>query len=448
MVRDNVRDKVDYTFQDLGEQEFKNIARPVRVYRVLDRAISIEQRLPASPRPLPLPDKPSIAVLPFQNMSGDLEQEYFADGMVEEIITALSRIRWLFVIARNSTFTYKGQAVDVKQVGRELGVRYVLEGSVRKAGGRVRITAQLIDASTGAHLWADRFDGSLEDVFDLQDQVASSVAGVIEPALQLAETVRSAARATNDLTAYDLYLRALSNLYPRDKEGTATALDLLDRAIEREPRFRPALGLAAMCYVEAFASGWTSDPEAARRKGSDLARRALRVAGEDPSILANSAAALAYFGEDIGAMMTLVDRALTLNPSFARGWHLSGVLRLWAGDPDLAIEHLERSLRFSPRARVGMSSLMIGAAHFVSRRFNEAVTNLLLARQEDPTHPVPYRVLASCYALMGRLDEARETVEHLRAITPAAVPTISPYRNPEHRELFRSGLRLAAGETK
>ena len=197
-----------FVFEDLGEQQVKNIARPVRVYRVRDVGAAAKSRGPTPPA-LPLPDKPSIAVLPFANMSGDPEQEYFADGMVEEIITALSRIRWLFVIARNSSFTYKGQAVDVKQVGRELGVRYVLEGSVRKGGNRVRITGQLIDAVTGAHLWADRFDGSLEDVFELQDKVASSVAGVIEPALQAAETARSASRPTDDLTAYDLYLRAL-----------------------------------------------------------------------------------------------------------------------------------------------------------------------------------------------------------------------------------------------
>jgi adenylate cyclase len=379
-------------------------------------------------------------------MSGDPDQEYFADGMVEEIITSLSRILWLFVVARNSTFAYKGQTIDVKQVGRELGVCYVLEGSVRKSGGQVRITVQLIDAITGADLWADRFDGSIENVFELQDKVASSVAGIIEPALQAAETASSATRPTSDLTAYDLYLRALSHLYPRDKEGTVAALDLLKRAIGREPRYGPALALAAMCHEELFTSGWTNDAEAARRSGSDLARRALRVGGDDPTILVNAAAALAYFGEEIGTMMALVDCALTVNPSFARGWHVSGVLRLWAGQPDLAVEHLERSLRFSPRARVGMSYLMIGAAHFVSRRFNEAITNLLLAKQEDPTHPAPYRILASCYALMGRLDSARETIEQLRAITPAVVPIVTSYRKAEHRELFLSGLRLAAGE--
>jgi adenylate cyclase len=205
VVRDQVRDRLDFSFEDMGEQKVKNIARPVRVYRVRDRGAT-EKSL--SPPGLPLPDKPSIAVLPFQNMSGDPEQEYFADGMVGEIITALSRIRWLFVIARNSSFSYKGQSPNAKQVGHELGVRYVLEGSVRKGGNRVRITGQLIDAVTGTHLWADRFDGLIEDVFELQDKVASSVAGVIEPALEAAETARSAGRPTNDLTAYDLYLRA------------------------------------------------------------------------------------------------------------------------------------------------------------------------------------------------------------------------------------------------
>src|SRR5438132_1199484 len=207
-VHDHVRDRLPFLFEDLGEQQVKNIARPVRVYRVRDIGAAVKSPSTPPQPPLPLPDKPSIAVLPFANMSGDPEQEYFADGMVEEIITALSRIRWLFVIARNSSFTYKGQAVDVKRVGRELGVRYVLEGSVRKAGQRVRITAQLIEAETGTHLWADRFDGSLEDVFELQEQVAISVAGVIEPALQAAETARSANRPPSDLPAYDLYLRA------------------------------------------------------------------------------------------------------------------------------------------------------------------------------------------------------------------------------------------------
>jgi TolB-like protein len=248
-VHDHVRDRLPLAFEDLGEQQVKNIARPVRVYRVRDRAVPIEQPLLASPQPLPLPDKPSIAVLPFTNMSGDPDQEYFADGMVEEITTALSRIRWLFVIARNSSFTYKGQAIDVKRVGRELGVRYVLEGSVRKGGGRVRITAQLIEAETGAHLWADRFDASLEDVFELQDQVAISVAGVIEPALQAAETARSANRPTSDLTAYDLYLCAYAIYFASHPRQMRQALALLEEAIARDPQYGPALGFAAQCCM-------------------------------------------------------------------------------------------------------------------------------------------------------------------------------------------------------
>jgi len=446
VVRDQIRDKVTYAFEDMGEQALKNIARPVRVYRVRDTAAKIPSVL--IPSVLPLPDKPSIAVLPFANMSGDSEQEYFADGMVEEIITALSRIRWLFVIACNSSFTYKGRSVDVKQVGRELGVRYVLEGSVRKAGGRVRITAQLIDALSGSHLWADRFDGSLEDVFDLQDRVASSVAGVIEPALQAAETTRSANRPTSDLSAYDLYLRALAVYYPNTKERVLDALGLLERAITIDPHYGPALSWAAVCHLRLVVDGWAEEPETNRREASDLARQALQVAQNDPGILANAAFVLAYFGEDISAMIGLVDRALALNLSFARGWYLSSFLRVWAGQPDLAIEHVEASLRLSPRERVGAPLFVLGMAYLFKRQFDEAAAKLLLSIQDQPGSPASYRYLASCYAHMGRLDEARAIVSRLRAITPLLAPTDYPYRNPEHRELLLSGLRLAAGEAR
>jgi TolB-like protein len=319
--------------------------------------------------PPPLPDRPSIAILPFQNMSGDQEQEYFADGMVEEITTALARIPWLFVVARNSSFTFKGQPVDVKQVGRELGVRYVLEGSVRKAAGRVRITGQLIDAMSGAHLWADHFDGLMEDVFELQDKVAFSVAGVIEPTLQAAETSRSAGRPTDDLTAYDLYLRAYA-MVPASTRQTPEALRLMEQAIQRDPQYGPALAWAAYCCFRLVGDGRSQDPGGDRRKGADYARRALEVASDDPVILVNAALALAYFGEDINAMIALVDRALSLNPSFAQGWNISSSLRNWAGQPDVAIEHMEASLRLSPRARVGTSLVGIGSSHFVSRRFD------------------------------------------------------------------------------
>jgi len=444
IVHDQVQGRLDCAFEDIGEQELKNIARPVRVYRV---AVGRPPSPPSTPA-LALPDKPAIAVLPFQNMSGDPEQEYFVDGMVEEIITALSRIRWLFVIARNSSFTYKGQAVDVKQVGRELGVRYVLEGSVRKGGSQVRITGQLIDAETGAHLWADRFDGSLEDVFELQDKVASSVAGVIEPALLAAETARSANRPTDDLTAYDLYLRAYAMIQASARQGPE-ALRLLEQAIARDPRYGPALSAAAGRCYRMLIDGQSENREADALKGADFARRALEVARDDPGILAAAALTLAYFGEDIGAMIALVDRALALNPNFARGWHISGIVRLWAGQPDLAIEHFEAALRLSPRVHIGSSLAFIGIAHFFSRRFDEAVPKLLLAIQEDPIFAQPYRFLAACYAHLGRLDDAREIVARLRAITSVVIPDDARHlRNPEHRELFLSGLRLAAGEAE
>jgi adenylate cyclase len=345
-VYDHVRDRLPFVFEDLGEQQVKNIARPVRVYRVRDT--SVAAKTPAQSA-LPLPDKPSIAVLPFANMSGDPEQEYFADGMVEEIITALSRIRWLFVIARNSSFSYKGQAIDVKQVGRELGVRYVLEGSVRKAGTRVRITGQLIDALTGTHLWADRFDGSLEDVFELQDQVAISVAGVIEPALQAAEMRRTADRPTNDLTAYDLYLRALQNYISVTKETSRQQLDLLNQAIARDPLYGPALALAAVCTYQLHLNGWTDSLDTVRKQGLDYAHRAIRATTKDPFVLACAASTFGYFGEDIEASIALMDRALDANPSFAYGWLRSGILRNVAGHQDIAIEHIETSLRLNPR---------------------------------------------------------------------------------------------------
>ena len=392
-----------------------------------------------------LPDKPSIAVLAFTNMSGDHDQEYFVDGMVEEIITALSRIRWLFVIDRNSSFTYKGRVVEVKQVGRELGVRYVLEGSVRKAGQQVRITGQLIDAATGMHLWADRFDGTLEDIFELQDKVALNVAGVIEPTLQAAETARSANRPTADLTAYDLYLRAYA-LFWSSARQLPEALNLTEQAIARDPRYGLAISWAAYCSLGLVHHSLSKDPATDRQKAIDFARRALEVAGNDPGILVNAAVPLAYFGEDIGAMMALVDRALVLNPSYARGWFSKGVLQLWAGLPDAAIKQAEASLRLSPRANIGAALCVIGGAHFFARRFDPAVRTLLLAIQDDASYAQPHRYLAACYAHMDRLDDAREVIAQLRASTPKLIPDVSYLRDAEQRELYLSGLHLAAGE--
>jgi TolB-like protein len=442
-VYEHVRDRLPFVFEDLGEQQVKNIARPVRVYRVRDLDATVKS--PATSA-LPLPDKPSIAVLPFANMSGDPEQEYFADGMVEEIITALSRIRWLFVIARNSSFTYKGQAVDVKQVARELGVRYVLEGSVRKAGNRVRITAQLIDAQSGTHLWADRFDGSLEDIFDLQEKVAVSAAGVIEPTLQTSEIRRSSERPTQDLTAYDLYLRALANFPWLEKEQLLSALDLLEGAIARDPHYGVALSWAAACHLRIGVDGYAEDPERCRRNGLALAERALGLADGDPAVLANVAYVLGVSGEDLNTALALVDRSVALNPSYARGWYFRGMLRIFAGQCDVAIELLETSLRLSPREVLATPRFSLGMAHFLSRHFERAAELLSQSMRQFPT-PLTYRALASCYAHMGRLNEARAIIERLRAITPNVIPSFLPYRDPKHRELFLSGLRLAMDET-
>jgi adenylate cyclase len=317
----------------------------------------------------------------------------------------------------------------------------------------VRITAQLIDALTGTHLWADRFDGSLEDIFALQDQVAISVAGVIEPALQAAETARSANRPTNDLTAYDLYLRAYPTLWSSARQ-IPQALRLLEQAIARDPRYGPALAVAALCCFRLLQDDRSEHPEADRLKGADYARRALEVAGDDPGVLANAAFALAYFGEDIGAMAALVDRAVALNPNSARSWAVSGYLMLWAGQLEIAMEHHEVAARLSPRARVGTSPFAAGAVqpfaagavHFLARRFEEAVPKLLLTIQEDPSYPQAYRLLAACYAHMGRLDEAREIIGRLRTIAPVMIPDASYLRNREQRELLLSGLRLAMGE--
>jgi len=441
-VLEDTQGKVDVAFEDAGEQQLKNILRPVRVYRV--RVSSTR----GTTRPvMALPDKPSIAVLPFQNMSGDPEQEYFADGMVEEIITALSRIRWLFVIARNSSFTYKGKSVDVRQVGRDLGVRYVLEGSVRKAGNRIRITAQLIDALSDAHLWSDHFDGLLDDIFELQDKVAASVAGIIEPTLRVAEYRRAAQRPTNDLTAYDLYLRAREESETWERQRVERALDLLAQALDRDPEYGSALAAAAMCQTQLYLTSWATDLEAARHASIDYARRAMRVAGDDPYVLANVAYVFGLFGEDIDVALALIDRSLQLNPNFATGWVRSVNIRLWAGHYDIAIKHCETSIRLSPRESRAAPHWGMGAAYLLTRRFEEAAAMLRLALQERPSWAPTHRFLASCYAHMGRLEEAREVVRRLRTITPLVIPNADHWRVREDREFFLAGLRLAADGT-
>ena len=323
----------------------------------------------------------------------------------------------------------------------------VLEGSVRKGGNRVRITGQLIDADAGIHLWADRFDGTMEDVFELQDRVAMSVAGVIEPTLQAAEIRRSTERPTSSLTAYDFYLRALAAFYPETRERLFLAMELFDQAIATDPKYGPALSWAAMCHLRLILDGWTQEPETTRQKAAELARQGLQAVTDDPGVLVHAAFVLAYLNEDIGPMLELVDRALALTPSYARGWYVSGLLRSYAGEHDLAIMHVETSLRLSPRERMGSPSTIIGVAYFFQRAFDKAVAKLLLAIQDQPGYPASYRYLVACYAHMGDLNQARSVLTRLQAITHQVMPSILPFRRPEDRELLLKGLNLAMGET-
>ena len=321
-----VRGKVESALEDMGTQTLKNIAEPMRAWRVrLGPSSSPATKTPTEiAQPLALPDKPSIAVLPFQNMSGDPEQEYFADGIVEEIITALSRFKSLFVIARNSSFTFKGRAVDIKEVGRRLGVRYVLEGSVRKASGKVRITGQLIDAITGAHLWADRFERDLTDVFALQDEVTIAVVSAIEPKMLQAEIAMATRRRPENLTAYDYFLRALPQYYLATREGLAEAIRLAHRALELDPRFGSAAALAGDCHVNNVILGYANDPQFDRKEAVRLARLALSIDDGDPDTLSRAAVISAYMVGDSEAEIEMADRAVALNPNSWRTWNNRG----------------------------------------------------------------------------------------------------------------------------
>ena len=420
---------------------------PRRGYRFTGPSVTSDEpavAMPSIPVPaLPLPDKPSIAVLPFQNMSAAPDQDYFVDGMVEEIITALSRIKWLFVIDRNSTAGYKG-TVNVRRVAHEVGVRYVLEGSVRRAGDRVRIAAQLIDAASGANLWAERFDRPLQDVFQLQDDIASSVAGVIEPTLEAAELRRSAYRPTTDLTTYDLFLRARAGLMTHEKQQILRAIDLLEQAIARDPDYASALSSAAIGHMVLDGNGWTSDRTRTRDEALRLAGRALRAARDDAVVLGDVAYVLGYLEPDIGPAITLMDRALELNPSFAIGWTRSGWLRLWAGQPDLAIEHFERALRLNPLRR-SPATFGIATAHFFARRLDVAAGMLQVSLKEYPTWGPCLRLLAACYAHLGRLEDACEIVTKLMQVTPVLIPSTEHWRVPDQRQFYLDGLRRAAG---
>ena len=411
---DHLQGKLGLPLDFAGEQQVKNMARPVRVYRV--RLDGVEAR--TAP---PLPDKPSIAVLPFQNLSGDPEQEYFADGMVEEIITALSRMRWLFVIARNSSFTYRGRAVDVKQVGRELGVRYVLEGSVRKAGNRVRITGQLIDTSRATHIWADRFDGGIEDVFDLQDRVATSVVGAIAPKLEQAEIERAKRKTTESLDAYDYYLRGIAAVRQDTREAVGKALELFSRAIELDPDFASAYGMAAWCYVRRKANGWVTDTGKEKADTERIARKSVELGKDDAVALTFGGFSLAYVAGDLDDGAAMIDQALALNPNLAAAWSYSGWIRTYRGEMELAIEHQVRAMRLSPLDAL-MFNMQGGAAlaHFLAGRYDQASALAEQALRNRSDYLTALRILAASHALAGRQQDAQKAVARLCRVDPAS----------------------------
>ncbi|TIV29413.1 MAG: adenylate/guanylate cyclase domain-containing protein [Mesorhizobium sp.] len=403
-VYEQVKGKLDYNYTDLGSHQVHNIMEAVRAYRV-SRAKPTS--VFSTRDMLALPDKPSIAVLPFDNMSGDPEQGYFADGMVEEIITALSRTRWLFVIARNSSFTYKGRAVDIKQVGRELGVRYVLEGSVRKAASRVRISGQLIDATTGAHLWADRFDGGLEDVFDLQEEVTRSVVGAIAPKLEQAEIERARRKPTEHLDAYDYYLRGIASLHQLTRESTVNALQLFYRAIELDPEFASAYGMAAWCAVIRKANGWMTDRKQETAETERLALKAMDLGRDDAIALSRGGIALAYVVGDNNSGAAFIDRALALNPNLATAWLFSGWVRADLGDTETSLRHLATAMRMSPVDPLMFDMQNAAAvAHLFAGRFEEASTWAERSLREKPDFLPSLRFAAASYAHAGRTEEA------------------------------------------
>ena len=414
-----------------------------------DRAPAIPTFEAVKPNPeLALPDKPSIAVLPFQNMSGDPEQDYFADGVVEDIIAALSRMRWLFVIARNSSFTYKGRAVDVKQVGRELGVRYVLEGSMRKVGNRVRIAGQLIDSSSSTNLWADRFEGALEDIFDLQDQVTVSVVGAIAPRLEQAEMERAKRKPTESLDAYDYYLRGMASYYLRTREGIDKALPLFQQAIAVDPCFASAYGMAAWCYAWRKINGWMTDRVRETAETERLARRAAELGPDDAVALSRAAHALTFVLGNHDDAATLVDRALMLNPNLAGAWYASGWVRVWLGETDTAINHFAHAMRLSPLDphSIGMQA-GTAFAHFLAGRHDEASHWAQQALWEQTNYLTTLLIAAASYALAGRSGDAQRITARICELHPAMrvtnIKDWAPFRQPEHLAAIENGLRKA-----
>jgi adenylate cyclase len=420
---EQVRSKTAFSFDDLGEKSLKNIDRPVRLYAVSPAGVPKVQQ-PAAPSvkpklPLQLPDKPSIAVLPFQNMSGDAEQEYFADGMVEDITTALSHIKWLFVIARNSSFAYKGKAIDVRQVGRELGVRYVLEGSVRKAGNRVRITGQLIDATTSRHIWAEKFDSPLDDVFDLQDQVTTHVVSTIAPRLQQSELDRANRKPTENLTAYDYYLRGLAKRHTSKKETFVEAIPLLKKAIELDGDYAQAYAAIAFWYVLLISYGWSQNREQENAEAVSFARKALELNTEDALVLAQGGYTLGYIANELEDGADFLRRATSADPNFALAWYLRGLISVFLGNYDEAIVQLEHGLRLSPFDPLAFGPYNgLAYSNLFSDRFDKATEWAEISVRHNPNYLGSRRALMACYAASGKTDAAKRVWEVARSIDP------------------------------
>lgn len=395
-----------------------------------------------------LPARPSIAVLPFVNLSGDPEQDYLADGVVEDIIAALSKYRWLFVVARNSSFAYKGRTVDVKQIGRELGVRYVLEGSWRKAEKRVRVTGQLVDTTAGAHHWAGRFEGVLGDIFELQDQITESVVGAIAPQLERAEIERARHKPTESLDAYDYYLRGMTRLHQGTKDGIDQALPLFHKAMEIDPDFSSAYAMAAWCHCWRKINGWMTDRLREMAEGVRLARRAVELDKGDAVVLTRSGHALGHLAGDLESGIALLDKATMLNPNLAAAWFLGAFLRLWHGETDTAIEYFTHAMRLSPldpeqyRMKAGMA-----AAHLFIGRYDEASSWAEQASRDLPSLLLAAAILAASHALAGRTVEAQRAMEHLRQLDPSLhlsnLTVWLPIHRPENLATLVDGLRRA-----
>jgi adenylate cyclase len=410
---------------DSGEEQRFIKTLPRKGFRFVGQVREAREAACPNPADAPesasaVPDRPSIAVLPFANMSGDPEQEYFADGMVEEITTALSRFTWLFVIARNSSFTFKGKAVDIKEVGRRLGVRYVLQGAVRKASGKVRITGQLIEAATGAHIWADKFERDMTDIFALQDEVTLAVVSAIQPKLFQAEIALATRRRPEDLTAYDLFLRALQQAVRSTRESLAEALRLVQRALELDPGFAAAAALAGECHTENVIRSYAIDPQFERKEAVRLMRLALSLDQHDPDTLATAASISALLVGDCEAEIEMADRAVALNPNSYHTWNRRGWVYRIAGQPEEAIRSFERAMRMSPVDPQLYSTFTgMGFALIELRRFDEAIVAGKKALRQNPSFPGPYRCLASAFAHLGQDAEAREAVARVLEIDPA-----------------------------